>query len=128
MRGPGEECFGANHGGTCALGRLLDRSIRSDHHRAHRPPPSEAYDEIVGRLWWARESNADAARRRYVGWLGQGASLEVVDTTSLTVQQSKEFGKILDGATGVWIGGGTLAPRPSNRASIASQVSASISP
>jgi cyanophycinase len=52
-------------------------------------------------------SSIETVRRRYAGWLGQGESLEVIDTDSLTVAESKRFEKILDAATGVWIGGGS---------------------
>src|SRR5438552_4969245 len=64
MRRPRKESLGANYGGTCAFGRLLYGPIRSDHHRAQSPPLGDADDEIVGRLWRARESNVDAASRR----------------------------------------------------------------
>jgi cyanophycinase len=80
--------------------------------------PVEAKDEFL-RLAGGRRArivllpsaydygSAEAARRRYVGWLGRGESFEVIDTDSLTVTQSKRFEKTLDGATGVWIGGGS---------------------
>ncbi len=50
---------------------------------------------------------SEAARQAYDGWLGPVASLEAIDTESLTADQAREFEQVLDRATGVWMGGGS---------------------
>src|SRR5262245_50814132 len=71
--------------------------------------PQEAKDEFL-RLAGGRQARivlvpsaydyggADVARRRYLGWLGKGTSLDVVDTKSLTVEEARRFETTLDAA------------------------------
>jgi cyanophycinase len=80
--------------------------------------PQQAKDEFL-RLAGGRQArivlvpsaydygSSETAKRRYLGWFGGASSFEVVDTNLLTVEQSKKFEHTLDGATGVWIGGGS---------------------
>jgi cyanophycinase len=93
-----------NHGRLIIVGggrtpqEVKDEFLRlAGGHRARIALLPSAYDY----------GDSDTARRRYDGWLGRGESLDVIDTDSLTVAESKRFEKIIDGATGVWIGGGS---------------------